>query len=84
MRDVTCILATCTKVRVSQVGWFTADHALLQKHWTLEHLLNNISDVRKIIKAYGGIDKSANFRRDGGVERISDSDDGRCVVSDER
>lgn len=34
--------AVCCQIRQVQYGQFTLDHALLRKHWTLEHILGNI------------------------------------------
>ncbi|XP_076352186.1 pseudouridylate synthase TRUB2, mitochondrial [Tachypleus tridentatus] len=41
--------AVCTQIRQTQYGHFTLDHALLRKHWTLEHVLNNILYSRELV-----------------------------------
>ncbi|XP_013791689.2 probable tRNA pseudouridine synthase 2 [Limulus polyphemus] len=41
--------AVCTQLRQTRYGHFTLDHALLRKHWTLEHILNNILYSRELV-----------------------------------
>lgn len=41
--------ACYTKVRKIRQGNFTCDQALLIKHWTLENILNNISECKKLL-----------------------------------
>ncbi|XP_023230077.1 mitochondrial mRNA pseudouridine synthase Trub2-like [Centruroides sculpturatus] len=41
--------AVCVQLRKIRHGHFTLDHALLRKHWTLEHILNNIQFCRSLV-----------------------------------
>lgn len=61
LRQSVCIDIFSPKIRLAQHGWWTCDHALLHKHWTLQHVLNNMSDNRKLIRANGGLVQRANF-----------------------
>lgn len=47
--------ACCNKLRRVRQGGFTVDHALLAKHWTLQHLLDNMALCARIL----GYDKDA-------------------------
>lgn len=41
--------AICHRVRLIRYGLFNTDLALLRKHWTLEYILRNIQDCRKLV-----------------------------------
>uniref|UniRef100_A0A6B0V8Q5 Putative pseudouridine synthase n=1 Tax=Ixodes ricinus TaxID=34613 RepID=A0A6B0V8Q5_IXORI len=41
--------ALCHRVRQVRYGQFGLDHALLRKHWNLEHILNNINHCRHLV-----------------------------------
>ncbi|XP_043578233.1 mitochondrial mRNA pseudouridine synthase Trub2 isoform X2 [Bombus pyrosoma] len=41
--------ATCTQILCIQDGLFNIKHALLTKHWTLQHIVNNMQICQKII-----------------------------------
>lgn len=41
--------AVCVQLRKIRHGHFTLDHALLRKHWTLEHILNNIQFCKNLV-----------------------------------
>lgn len=41
--------AVCTKVRCIRHSHFTVHNSILRKHWTLEHIINNIHDNQRII-----------------------------------
>ncbi|XP_050578608.1 pseudouridylate synthase TRUB2, mitochondrial [Bombus affinis] len=41
--------ATCTQILCLQDGLFNIQHALLTKHWTLQHIVNNMQICQKII-----------------------------------
>lgn len=43
--------AVCTKVRCIRHSHFTVRNAILRKHWTLEHIINNITDNQRIISS---------------------------------
>lgn len=53
--------AVCTKLRQVQFGPLSVENALLNKHWTLEHIINNIIECRKIIKPQRYMPSLANF-----------------------
>ncbi|KAG7170636.1 mitochondrial mRNA pseudouridine synthase Trub2-like [Homarus americanus] len=42
--------AVCTQMRCIRHGPWTLDHALLRKHWTLEHIINNIGVCHPMVK----------------------------------
>lgn len=42
--------AVCCQVRQVQYGHFTVEHALLRKHWTLEHILANIILCKDLVE----------------------------------
>ncbi|KAH9530122.1 TruB pseudouridylate synthase (N terminal domain) [Dermatophagoides farinae] len=44
--------ARCTGIRLIQYGPFTIEQALLQKHWTLENLIENIHECQRILNEY--------------------------------
>ncbi|OTF78264.1 tRNA pseudouridine synthase-like protein [Euroglyphus maynei] len=44
--------ARCTGIRLIQYGPFTVEHSLLQKHWTLENLIENIHECQGILKQF--------------------------------
>ena len=44
--------ARCTGIRLIQYGPFTIEHGLLQKHWTLENLIENIYECQKILNNF--------------------------------
>jgi len=52
--------AVCTQIHRVQYGHFVLSHALLRKHWTLEHILNNISLCRDVLNQDFS---SVDFRR---------------------
>ncbi|CAG0888129.1 unnamed protein product [Darwinula stevensoni] len=56
-------VAACTGIRCVRVGPFTADHALLRKHWTLEHVLNNIGECHRLVGKVGLMPKDSQLRR---------------------
>ncbi|XP_050705697.1 pseudouridylate synthase TRUB2, mitochondrial-like [Eriocheir sinensis] len=41
--------AVCTQIRCVRYGPWTLGHALLRKHWTLEHIVNNIGQSRPLL-----------------------------------
>jgi len=43
-------LAVCTGLRRTQFGHLSVEAALLRKHWTLEHILSNITLCKEILK----------------------------------
>lgn len=42
--------ATCTKIRCIRYGPWTLQHALLRKHWSVEHIINSINNSRVFVK----------------------------------
>ncbi|CAH1787156.1 unnamed protein product [Owenia fusiformis] len=42
--------AICTQIRRIRYGHFTLSHALLDKHWTVEHILSNIKHCKSLTK----------------------------------
>lgn len=42
--------AVCTQLRCVRYGPWTLAHALLRKHWTLEHIVNNIGQSRPLLR----------------------------------
>lgn len=42
--------AYCTGVQCIRQGKFKLDHALLRKHWKLEHIINNLDQCRQIFE----------------------------------
>ncbi|CAL4251413.1 unnamed protein product, partial [Meganyctiphanes norvegica] len=42
--------ATCTKIRCIRYGPWTLRHALLRKHWTVEHIIDSINNSREFVK----------------------------------
>lgn len=44
--------ARCTGIRLIQLGPFTVEHSLLQKHWTLENLIENIYYCNEIFDKF--------------------------------
>ena len=41
--------AVCSQLRRVRYGRLLLDHALLPKHWTAEHLINNIRTCRELL-----------------------------------
>ena len=41
--------AVCTQVRRIRYGHFNLDHALLHKHWTTEHIRDNIALCQPLV-----------------------------------
>ncbi|XP_015596873.1 mitochondrial mRNA pseudouridine synthase Trub2 isoform X2 [Cephus cinctus] len=41
--------ATCTQIQCFQYGLFNVEHALLKKHWKLEHIIHNIQECQTIL-----------------------------------
>jgi tRNA U55 pseudouridine synthase TruB len=55
--------AVCRSIRCIRYGYFTLDHALLLKHVTLENVLRNMNDLKKIIRVNDNLRKqSPNIR----------------------
>ena len=55
--------AVCSHIRCIRYGFFTLDHALLLKHVTLENVLRNMNDLKKIIHVNDNLRKqSPNIR----------------------
>ncbi|KFM59458.1 putative tRNA pseudouridine synthase 2, partial [Stegodyphus mimosarum] len=54
--------AVCTQLRRIQFGYFTTEHALLRKHWTLENILSNITLCKDILGGDTSVPTSANFK----------------------
>lgn len=42
--------AVCTQMRCIRYGPWTLHHALLRKHWSLEHIINNINVCHPMVK----------------------------------
>nr|XP_045581938.1 mitochondrial mRNA pseudouridine synthase Trub2-like [Procambarus clarkii] len=42
--------AVCTQMRCIRHGPWTLNHALLRKHWSLEHIINNIGVCKPMVK----------------------------------
>jgi len=42
--------AVCSKIRCIRYGPWTLQHALLRKHWTVEHIINSITNSREFVK----------------------------------
>lgn len=42
--------AVCTQMRCVRYGPWTLQHALLRKHWTLKHIIDNVSVCNPLIK----------------------------------
>ncbi|CAL1288058.1 unnamed protein product [Larinioides sclopetarius] len=55
-------LAVCVQIRRTQFGYFGLDHALLRKHWTLEHILNNITLCKRILGENCYVPSSAHLQ----------------------
>ncbi|GFX16721.1 mitochondrial mRNA pseudouridine synthase Trub2 [Trichonephila clavipes] len=53
--------AVCVQLRRTQFGYFTLEHALLRKHWTLEHILNNITLCKQILGKDSYVPSTAHF-----------------------
>lgn len=49
--------AHCTALQCLRQSCFTLDHALLRKHWVLEHILTNIEECSKLLKDHQYISK---------------------------
>ncbi|KAI5637361.1 putative tRNA pseudouridine synthase 2 [Phthorimaea operculella] len=47
--------AHCTAVQCIRQGRFTLDHALLRKHWQLEHIVENMDACRQMMEEYEDI-----------------------------
>jgi len=45
-------VALCTGIRCIQYGPFTVEHALLDKHWTLENIIENIHYCKDIVNKH--------------------------------
>lgn len=43
-------VAVCTQMRCIRHGPWTLEHALLRKHWSLEHIINNIGLSKPLLK----------------------------------
>jgi len=56
--------AVCTGLRQIQFGHFGLEHALLRKHWTVEHIINNIVECKKLFSPERVFPKSANLMLD--------------------
>ncbi|KAK4290121.1 hypothetical protein Pmani_036963 [Petrolisthes manimaculis] len=41
--------AVCTQTRCIRYGPWTLQHALLRKHWSLEHIINNMAECRPLV-----------------------------------
>lgn len=49
--------AHCIGVQCIRHSCFTLDHALLRKHWTLQHILTNIEDCSRLLDQHSYIRK---------------------------
>lgn len=49
--------AHCTGLQCIRHSCFTLDHALLRKHWTLQHILTNIEDNARLLEENSHIQK---------------------------
>ncbi|KDR11978.1 probable tRNA pseudouridine synthase 2 [Zootermopsis nevadensis] len=43
-------VATCTSIQCIRYDSFTLEHALLRKHWTLQHLMDSMSESSRLLK----------------------------------
>lgn len=48
--------AACVQLRRTQLGPFLLPHALLRKHWTLEHVLNNVGLCKSILSQESSVE----------------------------
>lgn len=49
--------AHCTGLQCIRHACFTLDHALLRKHWTLQHILTNIETCSRLLDEHSYICK---------------------------
>ncbi|KAK7070379.1 Trub2p [Halocaridina rubra] len=61
--------AVCTHMRCIRYGPWTLQHALLRKHWTLEHIINNINISWPLIR---GIKPESPSLRDIDTDKYSE------------
>ncbi|XP_064457442.1 pseudouridylate synthase TRUB2, mitochondrial-like [Ornithodoros turicata] len=62
----TCAL--CHQVRQTRYGHFGLDHALLRKHWNLEHILQNIQHCRPLLTSDKIMPPSPHFVESSSME----------------
>jgi tRNA U55 pseudouridine synthase TruB len=43
-------VATCTALQCIRYDCFTLEHALLRKHWTLQFLMDNMAESRRLLR----------------------------------
>ncbi|XP_069690130.1 pseudouridylate synthase TRUB2, mitochondrial-like isoform X2 [Periplaneta americana] len=43
-------VATCTSMQCIRYDNFTLEHALLRKHWTLQNIMDNMAESRRLLK----------------------------------
>jgi putative uncharacterized protein (fragment) len=53
--------ACVSAIRCTRYGPFTVDHALLEKHWLAEHIVNNINDCKPLCTSQNLYPSSANL-----------------------
>src|SRR5699024_2867395 len=59
--------ARCTGIRLIKLGPFTIEHALVQKHWTLENLIENIYYCNQLMRKYRVLDPDHESTDNGDV-----------------
>nr|CAG4652036.1 EOG090X0AGI [Triops cancriformis] len=52
-------VAVCSQIRCIRYGFFDLQHALVKKHWTLEHLLSNVAICKDLVWKNGGFSPQA-------------------------
>ncbi|VVC87014.1 pseudouridylate synthase TRUB2, mitochondrial [Leptidea sinapis] len=55
--------AYCTGVQCIRQGWFNLEHALLRKHWKLEHFIDNMELCHEVLEKHDNMlnNKAANL-----------------------
>jgi tRNA U55 pseudouridine synthase TruB len=43
-------VATCTSMQCIRYDSFTLEHALLRKHWTLQHLMDSMAESSRLLR----------------------------------
>jgi tRNA U55 pseudouridine synthase TruB len=68
-------VATCTGLQCIRYDCFTLEHALLRKHWTLQFLMDNMAESRRLLR-----ESEADERKK--FPTLVESDISHCAVSD--
>lgn len=53
--------AHCTGIQCIRHSYFNLDHALLQKHWTLQNIISNLEECNAIIEEHKDLTAQENI-----------------------